>query len=80
MERYLTHEIDRCYATLGVAVVKQSLLDWRKAKMDIAHCHRVAEARQDIKDVEKFLASPLPEFYSGLDGTTLLRKMREGIL
>ncbi len=76
---YLQSESDRCYAELGTAVVKQAILDWRISYLKLAK-RRHYKTLENFKDANDFLMGPLPEFYAGVDGPTLIRKMKEGLL
>jgi len=69
------------WKALGVAVVKQAILDWREATMKLAKPDTATKEMNEQKNsAEHFLRSPLVEFYSGLDGKTLLRKLKEGYI
>ena len=54
---------DDCWKALGICIVRQAILDWNEAVK---------------RSAEHFLSSSACEFYSGLDGPTLLRKLKAG--
>lgn len=64
---------------LGVAIVKQAVVDWKEAHMKLSKIETASKQMLDQKrSAEKFLLSPMCEFYSDCDGRTLIRKMKEG--
>ena len=72
-----------CWKALGIGIVRQAIIDWRECKLRLsspisANDTQIMRAR--MASAEHFLHSHWPEFYSGLDGPTLLRKMKEGKL
>ena len=64
---------------LGVAIVKQAVLDWKDATMKLANPETASHEMLELKrESEKWLASPWVEYYSDLDGKTLVRKLKAG--
>lgn len=64
---------------LGIAIVKQAVMDWREATLKLAKPETASlEMKTQKNSAEHFLCSNLVEFYSGLDGKTLIRKMKAG--
>lgn len=69
------------WKALGYAIVKQAILDWREASLKLANPWTASsDMNTQRNSAERFLNSQLVEFYSGLDGKTLLRKMKAGIM
>lgn len=66
------------WKALGVAVVRQAIWDWKEAVTKLSKKEN-AEMDGQKRSAEHFLSSGLCEFYSGLDGKTLLRKMKESV-
>ena len=72
---------DTPWKLLGISIVKQAVIDWRESTLRLAKPLKSNSARdyRRIKlSAEHFLSSHLCEFYSGLDGPTLLRKLKKG--
>lgn len=70
-----------CWKALGIAIVKQAVSDYSKYSLICMHPKTAsAEALKHKRSAESFLRSPKCEFYSGLDGQMLLRKLKEGKL
>lgn len=66
---------------LGVAIVKQAVLDWKESSIRLAHPETATkEMSEQKRSAEHFLSSDDCELYSGLDGRTMLRKMKAGII
>lgn len=66
------------WRALGVAIVKQAVVDWQESKLLLANPVTSSKAASDQKrSAEHFLSSSLCEFYSGLDGKTIMRKLKE---
>ena len=66
------------WRVLGVAIVKQAVMDWREASLRLAKPETATKNMKELKDsAEHFLSSNNCELYSGLDGKTLLRKLKE---
>lgn len=64
---------------LGVNIVRQAIIDWREATLALSNVSTMSKKMLEQKNsAEHFLSSPLCEFYSGLDGKTLLRKLKDG--
>lgn len=64
---------------LGAAVVKQAVFDWKEAVDRLKKPITESKEKEMIKQkrsAEHFLSSNMCEFYSGLDGKTLLRKLK----
>ena len=69
------------WKSLGIGIVKQAIIDWHVSKLKIARPETATkEYNEMFRSAEKFLRSTWVEFYSGLDGPTILRKLKEGIL
>lgn len=69
------------WKALGIAIVRQAVVDWREATLKLAKPETADRKMNEQKNsVERFLRSQHVEFYSGLDGKTLLRKLREGYI
>lgn len=69
------------WKALGIAIVRQAIIDYSKYNLACAHPDTAtSDALKHKRSAEAFLKSPKCEFYSGLDGPTLLRKMKEGKL
>lgn len=69
------------WKSLGMAIVRQAMIDYTKYSLDCAHPETAtSDALKNKRSAEAFLKSSRCEFYSGLDGPTLLRKMKEGKL
>ena len=69
------------WKALGLAIVKQAVVDWREAEMKLSSPETATfEINNQKNSAEHFLRSNLVELYSGLDGKTLLRKMKAGII
>jgi len=70
-----------CWKALGIAIVKQTIIDWRSSVLVLSKPVKKSRAMlQQKNSCESFLKSSLCEFYSGLDGKTLLRKLKSGEL
>ena len=71
---------EECWRVLGAAIVKQAVFDWKEA-MDKLNKpiteKKEKEMNKQKRSAERFLSSPLCEFYSGLDGKILLKKLKE---
>lgn len=65
------------WRVLGLAIVKQAVADWREAsrRLSMVDTHDMNEQKNSS---ERFLQSRLCELYSGLDGPSLLRKLKAG--
>lgn len=64
---------------LGVAIVKQAVMDWKESTMKLAKPETASHEMLKLKrESEKWLESPWVEFYSDLDGRTLVRKLKAG--
>ena len=67
------------WKALGIAIVKQAVIDWREATLKLAKPDTASrEMKEQQNSASHFLCSPLVELYSGLDGKTLLRKLKAG--
>ena len=69
------------WQALGMAIIKQCVDDWRMAQ------HRAKRPHGDtyengvmIRECEKFLRSPYPEFYSDVNGGYILRKLYDEVI
>ena len=70
---------DDRWKCLGIAIVKQAIIDWQEATLRLARPETAShEMLMQKRSAEAFLRSQTCEFYSGCDGLTLLRKMKEG--
>ena len=70
---------DTRWKMLGMAIVKQAILDWKESVLALSRPETASPEWLALKrDAEEFLNSSWCEFYSNLDGKTLLRKMKEG--
>ena len=68
-----------CWKTFGIAIVRQTIVDWRYAVLQLAHPEGQSRKLLKLKNsCEAFLKSPKCEWYSGLDGKTILRKLKAG--
>ena len=68
------------WRVLGAAIVKQAVFDWKEAvdklSKPIAE-KKEKEMSKQKRSAERFISSNMCEFYSGLNGKTLLRKLKE---
>ena len=67
------------WRVLGAAVVKQAVFDWKEAVDKLSKpitAKKVKKMQAQKNSSEHFLVSQLCEFYSGLDGKTLLKKLK----
>ena len=70
-----------CWKSLGIAITKQAVIDWSTATKKLSASG--SKSREDLalkNSCESFLSSSRCEWYSGLDGKTLLRKLKSGEL
>lgn len=66
---------------LGISIVAQAVFDWKEAVMKLSKPETAShEMVVQKRSAEMFLRSSKCEFYSGLDGKTLLRKLKEGCI
>ena len=66
------------WRVFGAAIVKQACFDWKEAAERLKKPETsTKEMSEQKKSAEHFLRSPLCEMYSGLDGKTLLRKIKD---
>ena len=63
------------WKSLGIAVTKQAITDWHKSVGK-----KSKQAVELYQSCIEFFESSVCEWYSGLDGKTLLRKLNDGIL
>ena len=73
---------DERWRALGAAVVKQAVFDWKEAVDKLKEPitgHKEIEISKQKKSAEHFISSYMCEFYCGLDGKALLRKLKEAI-
>lgn len=71
---------DERWRALGAAVVKQAVFDWKEAIDKLSKPiteKKEKEMSKQKRSAERFISSNMCEFYSGLDGKTLLRKLKE---
>lgn len=67
------------WKALGVAVVRQAIIDWQQTALKLTHIETATKKSKELHDeTVAFLRSSLVEFYSGLDGPTVLRKLKDG--
>lgn len=72
---------DTGWKLLGIAVVAQAVQDWRLVNDTIKKNGDTSAQKIKLKrEAEKFLRSPLCDFYSNLDGKTILRKLQCGAI
>ena len=68
------------WRVLGAAIVKQAVFDWKEAvdklSKPIAE-KKEKEMSKQKRSAERFISSNMCEFYSGCDGKTLIKKMKE---
>ena len=70
-----------CWKALAIGIVQQAVIDWRRASLALANPETATHEMNELKNsAEYFFRSPYCEFLSGLDGKTLLRKLKEGIV
>lgn len=73
---------DTPWKLLGISITKQAVIDWRDATLRLARPTISSNSAREYNRIklsaEHFLSSQLCEFYSGLDGPTLLRKLKRG--
>ena len=68
------------WRVLGTAIVKQAVFDWKEAIDKLSKPiteKKQKEMSEQKRSAERFIASNMCEFYSGLNGKTLLRKLKE---
>ena len=68
------------WRVLGAAIVKQAVFDWKEAVDKLSKPiteKKEIEMSKQKKSAERFISSNMCEFYSGLNGKTLLRKLKE---
>lgn len=70
-----------CWKSLGIAITKQAIIDWSAATRKLSVSGSKSREVLALKNsCESFLSSSRCEWYSGLDGKTLLRKLKSGEL
>lgn len=71
------------WKALGVAIVRQAVWDWKEAVVRLNKPNITPRTTREMdeqkRSAEHFISSPICEFYSGLNGKTLLRKMKESV-
>lgn len=71
------------WRVLGAAIVKQAVFDWKEAIVKLNKPNTIPRVIREMdeqkRSAEHFISSPLCEFYSGLNGKVLLRKMKESV-
>ena len=68
------------WRVLGAAIVKQAVVDWKEAVDKLSKPiteKKEKEMSKQKRSAERFISSNMCEFYSGLNGKTLLRKLKE---
>lgn len=68
------------WRVLGAAIVKQAVFDWKEAIDKLSKPiteKKEKEMSKQKRSAERFISSNMCEFYSGLNGKTLLRKLKE---
>lgn len=68
------------WRVLGAAIVKQAVFDWKEAIDNLSKPiteKKEKEMSKQKRSAERFISSNMCEFYSGLNGKTLLRKLKE---
>lgn len=68
------------WQALGMAIVKQAVDDWRTAHRNLrrTYCDSRAESEM-IRECERYLCSPYPEFFADVNGKYIMRKLREEV-
>ena len=67
------------WKALGIAIVRQAALDYYETRLKLTNPITATQKTKELHDeAVGFLRSTEVEFYSGLDGPTLLRKLKEG--
>ena len=65
------------WADLGYAVVEQAVRDWQLASIRLSKPSNDSLQYNKLKkECEWFFGTHLPELYAGMDGKSLLRRMR----
>lgn len=65
------------YETLRNAIVLQAVKDWRSAVRKLQKRPRYEPAKQMRDDCERFFCSGWFEELTGMDGSTILRKLKQ---
>lgn len=68
--------VDEGWRILGASIVKQAAIDWHDAYKRLQKSDSNEMAAQK-RSAESFLLSETCEFYSGMDGRSLIRRMKE---
>ena len=69
------------WKALGIAVVKQAVVDWHEARTSLSKpATTTKDMAEQKRSAEHFLSSSVCELYSGCDGKTILRKLKDGSL
>ena len=69
------------WRVLALNIVRQAVVDWREATLNLANPATAShEMLTQQREAETFFRSPWFEVISDMDGRTMLRKMKEGML
>lgn len=75
----MTHIQDEGWQDLAHAVVIDAVNEWRRAKFQLSKPSLASKtALEKSRQCEKFFVSPWFTMLSGLDGSAVLKKMKEG--
>ena len=78
-DKYADGTIKTCYESLCLAIVEQSVRDYKKALEAEMKCEDL-NARRVIRELETFFKSDWFEHLSSLDGRLLIKNVRKIIL
>ena len=75
----MTHIQDKGYQNLAHAIVLDAVSEWRYTKFQLSKPSLASKtALEKNRQCEKFFLSPWFYMLSGLDGRTVLKKLKEG--
>lgn len=66
-----------CYHNLANTIIVQAVNDYRKARYILKRYPRQEAARRTVEEVERFILSDWFRCLTTVDGTNLMRKLRE---
>ena len=66
-----------CYHNLANAIIVQAVNDYRKARYILKRYPRQEAAQRTVEEVERFFLSDWFRCLTTVDGTNLMRKLRE---
>ena len=78
-DKYADGDIDTCYESLCLAIVEQSVRDYKKALEAEMKCDDLF-AKGKIRELETFFRGEWFEQLSNLDGRLLIKNVRKIIL